>query len=69
MGLFSRDDRDDDMGERIDRAKRQGSELSRIKHAHRVLDSNRPTPDTSGRGNPSGPSCGGASTPKRGRRW
>lgn len=70
MGLFSRRQPDDyDMGEAIDRAKRQGSERLRIDRAHRILDSKRPAPDKSRRNSLSGPRSDDASTPKRGRRW
>ncbi|MFF3323488.1 hypothetical protein [Streptomyces sp. NPDC002889] len=69
MGVFSRREPDDyDMGEEIDRAKRQGSQSLRIQYAHRILDSRRPAPDKSRKNNLSGPRCDDASTPKRGRR-
>jgi hypothetical protein len=70
MGLFSRnnDDRDRDMAEAIERGKRQGSELLRVKRAHAEWDADRPAPERAS-GGTSGPSCQSASTPKRGRFW
>ncbi|MER6915245.1 hypothetical protein ABT354_26525 [Streptomyces sp. NPDC000594] len=63
MGLFSRRGQDDgpDHGEDIDRVKLAGSELLRIKDAHRTLS----CPPAAKSPTASGPSCATASTPQK----
>ncbi|MFJ7337904.1 hypothetical protein ACIQUU_32235 [Streptomyces sp. NPDC101116] len=59
---------DHDVAEDIERGKREGSQLSRIAHAHQKLDQGRPAPDKSSGKGLSGPSSPDASTPQK-RRW
>ncbi|MET7716260.1 hypothetical protein [Streptomyces sp. NPDC005407] len=72
MGLFSGkgNGRDRDMGEEIERAKREGSQLERVAYAHQQYDRQRPAPTKNSRSAASsGPRCDSANDRQRGRRW
>ncbi|MEU4063573.1 hypothetical protein AB0F25_14270 [Streptomyces wedmorensis] len=69
MGIFSRREPDRDMQEDIDRGKRMGAEIRRVREAHNAHDFLRPQPDKARGKNLSGPASSDASTPKGRRRW
>ncbi|MZE54438.1 hypothetical protein GTY86_24835 [Streptomyces sp. SID5770] len=70
MGIFSRREPNDrDIQEDIDRAKRMGADIRRVREAHNTHDFLRPQPDRARGKNLSGPASSDASTPKGRRRW
>lgn len=70
MGIFSRREPNErDINEDVERGKRMGIEIRRVREAHDKHDSQRPEPDKARGKNLSGPTSSDASTPKGRRRW